>query len=444
MGESSLHFFIAHFWTPGNNKKLSGGPVWFSSEAAIFMRFQYFLKRKCGMFKVYHLSGMKSFPLLAMLLFCLAFHLPAQEPTSNVQTINPIIGDESFVDRFGTHPNESTSNELRIRVHLQYAEQILREKDVSELSEETLQLRSHVLDLLHHYWKKGVFPRNYDYPGERKPCFIDRDGRICAVGYLVEQTTGREVAEYINEKFQYEELMTMSDPVLDEWIKNNGFTKEEMATIQPTYSNDLWFAKRKSIGLRGGISCNNVVASPSAAATKSQPGFSGGITSEYRFRNPFSCHFDVLYEQRGFNSETTLSDGNGTATGNITMEYHYNYISLPLRVGIHKGERVYGFGTIGIIPSALLQAYRVVPVFDNQGNQSEPLRVDVKDAADPFDLAGALQFGAGYKFLNQRLWVFSTLEVQRSFTALNNDPIFPSSSMHTWSKGINLGVKFGW
>src|SRR5690606_8014938 len=85
------------------------------------------------------------------------------------------------------------------------------------------------------YRETGVIPRNYDYPGIRKPCFIDKEERICAVGYLVEQTAGREVAQKINEKYQYENLMAMNDPLIDDWVAESGLTKRECAMIQPAY-----------------------------------------------------------------------------------------------------------------------------------------------------------------------------------------------------------------
>ena len=155
---------------------------------------------------------------------------------SNPQTVNPIIGDESFISKFGYAPDETTDNQLRIVTHLAYAEELLRNKDVSHLSPEQQENRTMLLDLLHDYWTKGIFPKNYDYADQRKPCFIDKDGTICAVGYLIEQTAGRDVAEQINEKFKYNELLTMQDEIVDNWIAQSGLTKEECATIQPFYN----------------------------------------------------------------------------------------------------------------------------------------------------------------------------------------------------------------
>src|SRR5690606_4507495 len=97
------------------------------------------------------------------------------------------------------------------------------------------QNRMYLLNLLRQYRTAGVFPRNYEYAGRRLPCFIDGDGRICAVGYLIEQTAGRAVAEEINSRHKYEEVLAMNDPAIDEWVSNSGLTKEECAMIPPTY-----------------------------------------------------------------------------------------------------------------------------------------------------------------------------------------------------------------
>ena len=149
--------------------------------------------------------------------------------------VNPIIGDLSFELKYGEKPNKNTDNYLRVVTHLEYVETILRKKDISSLTKEQRNKREALLDLLHEYWTNGVFPKNYDYTDQRKPCFIDKDGNICAVGYLVEQTTNRETATKINDKYKYNELLDMEGQLINDWVKTNGLTKEECAMIQPTY-----------------------------------------------------------------------------------------------------------------------------------------------------------------------------------------------------------------
>ena len=72
--------------------------------------------------------------------------------------------------------------------------------------------RAALLDHLQRYRLAGRFPQNHDYPDQRKPCFIDRDGHICAVGYLVEQSAGRAMANQINERYQYAKIFEMDMP----------------------------------------------------------------------------------------------------------------------------------------------------------------------------------------------------------------------------------------
>ena len=153
------------------------------------------------------------------------------------QLVNPILGDISYESAFGHKPDATTDNNLRIRTHLEYVENLLRNKNVSDLSTDLQTKRNHLLDLLHDYWTNGVFPKNYDYADQRKPCFIDKDGTICAVGYLLEQTTSRQVADYINSKHKYDELLAMNNSTVDNWVLTSGLTKEECAMIQPAYGS---------------------------------------------------------------------------------------------------------------------------------------------------------------------------------------------------------------
>jgi hypothetical protein len=173
-------------------------------------------------------------PLLAVALTSILI-FSFDKTSKKVQTINPVIGNISFIKKFGHLPGKNTDENLRIKTHLEYVEHLLRNKDVSNLSEQLKNKRNYLLNLLHTYLITGIFPRNYDHSESRKPCFIDKDNRICAVGYLIEKTAGRKSAEEINSKHKYDELLAMNDKAVDNWIATSGLTKEECAMIQPTY-----------------------------------------------------------------------------------------------------------------------------------------------------------------------------------------------------------------
>ena len=154
-------------------------------------------------------------------------------------SVNAIIGDLSMSDKVFVS-NYTPDEKTRISIHLEFVEKELRKTDVSQLSETARKNRLLRLNELNEYWRTGIFPlpTNPDhnvFTESRRPCFIDDHGRICAVGYLVEQSAGRNVAESINAKHKFEYLLDMNDPVIDHWAQENGFTLKELAMIQPTY-----------------------------------------------------------------------------------------------------------------------------------------------------------------------------------------------------------------
>lgn len=197
---------------------------------------------------------MRKVTFLFALIIVVIFFGISKTSIDTSQMVNPIIGDISFELKYGEKPNENTNNYLRIVTHLEYVENILRKKDVSNLTQEQRIKRKDILDLLHEYWTKGIFPKNYDFKDQRKPCFIDKDGNICAVGYIVEQTTNRETAKKINKKYKYNELLDMNDDLIDDWVKTSGLTKEECAMIQPTYGSPSYSYSYNYISPAYGIS----------------------------------------------------------------------------------------------------------------------------------------------------------------------------------------------
>ena len=183
------------------------------------------------------MKGMLLFLCLPVLL-TLSFAVGDQSFSSGTivgaDFINAVIGNKSFRAFYGREPNINDDEDLRIATHLAYVEALLRSRDVSHLSTDLQRARNRNLSALRIYRLQGEFPRNYDRPG-RRPCFIDRDGRICAVGYLVEQTAGRDVAEGVNRTYKYSYIKDIEGADLAAWLAGSGLTREEAAMIQPEY-----------------------------------------------------------------------------------------------------------------------------------------------------------------------------------------------------------------
>ena len=84
------------------------------------------------------------------LTLCLLFLITAckHQPLNLSNTINPIIGDISFVEKFGRLPDFNTDETLRIQTHLEYVESLLRGKSPVGLTPAQTENRENILDLL--------------------------------------------------------------------------------------------------------------------------------------------------------------------------------------------------------------------------------------------------------------------------------------------------------
>lgn len=126
----------------------------------------------------------------------------------------------------------------RLRQHFKCVETTLRARDVSHLSPALRQSREHALDRLHDYAARGIFPRNYERP-VYSPCFIDRDGRECAVAHLVMTSGHTDLAAHVAAVANYTYVPQMAFPELDDWAAQAGLTREELTRIQPGYYSTL-------------------------------------------------------------------------------------------------------------------------------------------------------------------------------------------------------------
>lgn len=153
----------------------------------------------------------------------------------NQNTVNSVLGDISFIEKFGIKPESTTKADLRLTTHLEYVANKLRNADVSHLTPELRKKRTLLLNYLKEYIEAESYPKNYVVPDRSQSVFIDKNGRICAVGYLVEKSVGRTVAEKINNKYKFSSVFDIKSKAFEEWVSESGFTKKELAMIQPGY-----------------------------------------------------------------------------------------------------------------------------------------------------------------------------------------------------------------
>jgi hypothetical protein len=88
-------------------------------------------------------------------------------------------------------------DDRRVCRRFERVETLLLEREVSHLPQALQQTCLSMLDELRAYYRRGIFPRNYEQPGHR-PSFIDRDGRVCAVAHLMIQSGQPDLARQIS------------------------------------------------------------------------------------------------------------------------------------------------------------------------------------------------------------------------------------------------------
>jgi antitoxin component YwqK of YwqJK toxin-antitoxin module len=180
----------------------------------------------------------RSILLVTALCSTSAFALPPGAGVKLQQGANHHIGDASFIAKFGRPPTADDAERVRMTTHLQHVHDWLAARPATrpELAEK----RAAILKALETYIAKGTTPHNFDLPW-RTPVFIDEEGTICAVGYLIESTEGRALPEKIAKKHRYDfiEDIAKDMPEVQQWVEDSGLTLEEIQTIQPAYDEPM-------------------------------------------------------------------------------------------------------------------------------------------------------------------------------------------------------------
>lgn len=147
---------------------------------------------------------------------------------------NHHIGDDSYIAKYGHNVDRHASEEERMHLHLQFVYDWLASRPATR--PELAAKRQEILAHFAAYIAKRTTPKNEHVPW-RTPVFIDDEGTICAVGYLIQQTTNQDLPKQIAAAHRYDfiEDIAAAMPEVKGWVEASGFTLDEIAHIQPAY-----------------------------------------------------------------------------------------------------------------------------------------------------------------------------------------------------------------
>lgn len=134
-----------------------------------------------------------------------------------------------------TLPAQLLNEQQLIQFHLQEVEKLLQKRKNNPIA--TSENRIANLSTLKAYAKQGNFPKNTMHQN-RQPYFIDDFNTYCAVGYLMKEHGGDDIAKDIHTSQNYSYLYDIHHPQLMEWVNCSGLSLDELALIQPGYDGD--------------------------------------------------------------------------------------------------------------------------------------------------------------------------------------------------------------
>ncbi|HHG84204.1 MAG TPA: hypothetical protein ENJ82_05585, partial [Bacteroidetes bacterium] len=161
------------------------------------------------------------------------FSSPETLPDRNGKT-----PERNLTKIFGAINDVNTENQERISNRLTYVHQLLKMRKTPSLTEAQRSNRTQLLNLLELYVMLGQYPSDYDQQVNDRLCFKDAAGCRCAVGFLVERSAGKHLADKVCDQGNLALLPANTRQEFEAWLADSGILREELAMIQPNFSGE--------------------------------------------------------------------------------------------------------------------------------------------------------------------------------------------------------------
>lgn len=213
-------------------------------------------------------------------------------------------------------------------------------------------------------------------------------------------------------------------------------------------------AQKHYVGALGGIGTTNVTSNTDDN-TRFNLNFLGGIAYEYIFESNVVAEVDLLYYGAGFNMKSYST--NGTTIGSDQMNYDYDYLGLPLKVGYKIGRNFSYKIKLGVMPSYLIKAKHISPkeeyappVATSQSPQRIAAQNEILDenllesseCVRKFDFAGLIEFGLSYEFENNINIGASALYKHSVTSITSNVDCYDGTNYYNYGFSFLLGLKY--
>lgn len=171
------------------------------------------------------------------------------------------------------------------------------------------------------------------------------------------------------------------------------------------------------------------------------PRATAGITYEYMLTEKLSIGIDALYNQHGQISYITFTDEQGTVVGKGETRHEMDYFSLPIKVAYKTSGKLYGYASVGFLPSYLTKS--IVRFSGDVLLPYEVLEIDVTKmkSNERLNLGGIAELGAGYRS-NSGVSIYAAIGYQYGVTNIDVPNSSESYKVKHYGIMASLGVKY--
>lgn len=200
------------------------------------------------------------------------------------------------------------------------------------------------------------------------------------------------------------------------------------------------FSQKHIIDFKGGLNFSKCSGSfPFSENASFRTRAVVGFGYEYHFANNLKVGTNLLYSQKGFN---TRIDFFGFPFGNSReINYSFDYLSIPLKVGYEYGEKFFVYGNAGLTNSFLVSATFTEPALGMNFETVSKIEYKITEEVSTYDLGMLIEVGGGYKF-DFGLGAFLETGFQKGFLSLTKDNFFSDYSMRNFNFSLQLGLRY--
>ncbi len=190
-----------------------------------------------------------------------------------------------------------------------------------------------------------------------------------------------------------------------------------LLAIMASFSHEI-FSQKYYLRYQHGLSWNWAKSNGNLVGT-AQKNFSNGLTFEVLTNKKLRLGAEILYEKRGFNIGYAVILSNFDER--LIRNYHHqHYVSIPLKIGYQKDDKIFTYGDVGLVPAFHVKSTFTYPKTDSSfntiGEITENEQLDIK----PFDLGAMVDIGVGYH-LTDNISIMSSLRLQNSLFEFSKD-----------------------